>query len=305
MKVIYQGKEITKSIRVKKCTVKDTSGKSDSIDITFADSNNWYSWKPKEDDSISVEKDNYSSGTMFVNTIIPENGDFRILASSLPCRARNKRNKSYFDRTLENIIRECALESAMEYQVYGLDTSIHIPYIERNNEGCSAFLQRLLTLEGATLKCINNRYVIIGIQYAQDKENSQVITVNPAYDNVQHIKSGMRYKGITIKSLYGEGSAYDYSVNSERTHIICNDFPILSDIQAFRWARNKLLDLNRKTEKLIFSNMMFNPLITSMIKIGISSDTEIAGEWLVDEVIHDLIKNKTSFDLVRCVNTIQ
>lgn len=305
MKVIYKGVDITDKVKIESCSVKDRTGKTDTIDIVFNNMLDWYLWNPQEDDEISVENDEYSSGTMFVNTLIPDDQTFRIIASSLPCSARNKRNKSYINQTIESIVRSCALECGMDYQIYGIDKSIRIPYIERNNEGCTAFLQRLLTLEGATLKCINNRFVVIGIEYIQSRPATQTISLNNRQSGYQHVMSGKKLKGMTIKSALGEGSAYDLSVNDRHTHRILEQIPVLNDVMAYRWARNKLLDFNRKTESITFNSLQFNPKITSMIRIDIQSNTDSNGEWIVDEVVHDFIENKTKFSMYRCIDSIR
>lgn len=72
MKVIYQGTDITGYIHVQKCVVRDTVGRADSINIVLENPAGWYRWAPKEDDVIRVTHKGYTSGDMYVHTILPE-----------------------------------------------------------------------------------------------------------------------------------------------------------------------------------------------------------------------------------------
>lgn len=303
MNIYYNGTEISGLVQTKSCIVRDSANKADSLVIEFGNAGSWYAWKPQEDDRIVVEQDGYNSGIMYVNTIIPEDGNFKIVATSLPCRSREKRSKSYINKTIEEIIRSCALDSDMDYQVYGIDTGLTIPYIERNNEGNSAFLSRLMNLEGAVLKCVNGKYTIIGIEFAQAKNAGQTIVLSSKQRGSQYKRDGIKYKSLKIKSPYAEATATDSSVSDAGINITCDDVPVHNKLQAIRWAKNKLLIKNRQAESLTITSL-YNPLITSMIRIDIEGNTDATGEWLVEDVTHDLINKETTVVMHRCISTI-
>lgn len=306
MEVYYQGTDITDMVQVNSCIVRDTAaGRCDSLEIEFGNAAGWYSWGPEEDDKILVAHNGYDSGTMYVNKILPENGKYRILATSLPCRARSKANASFTGRTIEEIMRICAAVSGMDYQIFGIDPMAAIPYIERNNEGCAAFLNRLLMLESAALKCLDGKYIAIGYEYAQNRKASQTVTLAASQEGTKYRRDGTSYKGLTIKTPYANAKAEDSAVAESHARLtISGVLPAMNDIQAGRWARGKLLSLNRQCECVVMENT-FNAGLTALARIDIDGDTDATGEWLVDEVEHDMINLTTTATMRRCIVTIR
>lgn len=65
-----------------------------------------------------------------------------------------------------------------------------------------------------------------------------------------------------------------------------------------------LMKHNRQTESLHIKTQLDTGM-TAMVKVNIESETEAAGEWLVEEAVHDLKNNKTSMTLYRCRNGIR
>lgn len=302
MRVYYNGTDITEYVEVKSCIVRDLSGdKCDSINIVFENADTWFMWGTDVDDQIYIVDEEYESGAMYVNTVLPEDNTYRVLATALPERARNKGNNSFINMSLEEIMRSCAAISNMGYQIYGIDKDIIIPYIERRNEGCAAFLSRLLTLEGAVLKCINGNYVAIGIEYTQSLSTDIKLMIDAEQSGVRYMRKGKRARQYEVYSPYASATAVDVIADGIT---ISESMPVLDVVQAGRWARNKLLSHNMDVEHVYMSTDL-NSGYTSMIKIEIEGNTDATGEWLVKEVEHDLIRRSTFTTLMRCINTIQ
>lgn len=305
MNIYYQGTDITNYVTVRACTVRDTAGeRCDSLDIEFENAAGWDKWAPAEDDMISVYHNGYDSGIMYVNTVIPKEGKYRIFATSLPCKARNKGYASFRNNTLEDIIRKCAVACGMDYALYGVNGAVVIPYIERNNEGCAAFLARLLALEGAVLKCVNGKFTAIDILYAQDRDAMQELQATSDQADIEYSRNGLALRKVTISSPYAEASAYDAAVDESHNQLVISScLPVLNSAQAGRWARGKLLWVNRKCESMIIRNT-FNLGFTAMERIDVSSPLSVNGLWIIEEVEHDLINLKTTATMRRCIDTI-
>ena len=305
MEIIYQGTDITDMVQVNACVVRDTAaGRCDSLELEFGNAAGWYSWGPEEDDTIIAAHNGYDSGIMYVNRILPEDGKYRIMAASLPCRARAKEYKSYIGKTIEEIMRSCAAGSGMDFKLYGVEGGTVIPYIEQDNEGCAAFLHKLLTLESATLKCVNGCLAAISYAYAQGMAATQSVELLARQDGMRYHRDGTMYKALTIKTPYACASAVDELVASSHTRLIRNDIPAMNDMQAGRWARGKLLQLNRQCESVVMQNE-FNPGLTALSRVDITGDTDATGEWLVDDVEHDMINLTTTATMRRCWYTIK
>lgn len=305
MEITYQGYDITEWAQVRKCVCRDTAGnRCDSLDIEFENAAGWYRLSPREDDEIIVSHNGYDTGVMFVNTLLPEAGRFRMIASSLPCAARVKGYQSFTGRTIEEIMRACAMSSGMDFRIFGIDGSTVIPYIQRENEGCAAFLYRLLRLEGAQLKCTNGVYTAIGIEYAQARTAHQTIEVTADQAGMEYRRNGQTRRLLTVEAPYGTGTAQDLAVPADHGSMTVSDAPARSDIQAARWARGLLLDENRKCETLVMPSD-FNVGYTAMTRIDIEGGSDAVGEWLIQEAEHDFIEMKSKATMHRCIETIQ
>lgn len=305
MELYYQGKDITSKIQVRGCVARDAAGRrSDSLKIELDNAVNWHRWGPQVDDQIRVLHGSYDTGTMYLHSVLPEDGKYTILASSLPCRARRHEYRSFSGKSIEDIIRICAMVSGMGYQLFGIESKRTIPYIQQENEGCAAFLNRFLALEGAALKCINGKYTAIGIQYAQARPPHQTIEISASRRGFEYNKSGERIRSLTVRTPYGSATATDTAAQGTAAQLVLNDLPVRDSIQAGRWARGLLLSKNRFCEAAVIQSE-FNVGFTAMTRIDITGNTEASGEWLIEEAEHDFINLTSTARMHRCVRTIQ
>ncbi len=304
MEIYYQGYDITDMVTVNQCIARDTCGdRCDSLDIEFSNAAGWTKWGPKEDDQIAIVHNGYDTGPQYVHTVLPSEGNYRILAASLPGTARKKEYNSFSQKTIEEIISICAAKTEMGYQIFGVDKNAIIPYIEQDNESAAAFLHKLLTLEGAALKIVNGKYTAIDILYAQKRTAKQSLEITNNQEGVSYSKGAAGYKRIAIKTPYAEAEAEDTAETGTRElHI--NYLPARTDLQAGRWARGKLLTENRKCETV---NMQtdFNAGFSALVRVDIIGDTDASGEWLAEDIQHNFITSKTSIKLHRCIESIR
>lgn len=304
MEIYYEGTDITDDVQVTNCIVRDGCGeRCDSLEIEFENAARWYGWGPEEDDQIVVEHNGYGSGILFVNSILPEAGRFRILATSLPCCAREKAYRSFIGNTVEEIMRACADVSGLGYQLFGIDGGIAIPYIQRENESCAAFLHRLLKLEGAAFKCVNGKYTGIGIEYAQEQFPHQTIEITAQQEGAEYMRNGRKLKALTIETPCARATAEDADVPDAHGRITIGQYPARDSLQAGRWARGLLLHENRTCESLRIESE-FNAGFTAMVRVDIEGDTDAVGEWLIHEAERDLIAGTSTVKLHRCIRSI-
>ncbi len=304
MEIYYQGKDITGFVIVRRCVARDTAGgRCDSLEIEFENAEKWYGWEPEEDDKILVAHDGYDTGIQYVNTILPEDGRFRIIATALPCKSRRKQYRSFAGKTVEEIMQSAAMACGMDYALFGIDGKTIIPYIQQENEGSAAFLNRLLTCEGATLKCVNGKLTAIGLLYAQARRAHQTVELRADQRGAEYRRSGAKLHSLTVKTPYADASATDESVPTNHSTETVAEHPALNNIQAGRWARGLLLARNRTCESVILQSE-FNRGLTAMTRIDITGSTDATGEWLIETAEHDFINKKSSVLMHRCIETI-
>ena len=305
MIIIWEGTDITGYVTVRKAAARDTcGGRCDGLEIEFENAESWYRWGPKEDDQINVAHGGWDSGNLYLNTIAPTGGKYRVLGTALPCKARKRQWDSFENKTIEEILRRCAAQTGMEFACYGIERANRIPYIQRENESCAAFLNRLAVLEGAKLKCVNGRYTMIGLDWAQERNAIETIRSAADQDGIDYKRSGVTDKSITVITPYATGTAVDDAVDSTHTQTEITNLPATDNMQAARWARNLLKARNRKCESLTIQSK-FNPAWSAMCRVDITGGTDADGEWIIEDVEHDLQNETSRATLYRCIQSVR
>ena len=273
MQLFYEGTDITREVDVVKCVHRDVSGgRCDSIEIELENAAAWYRWQPKRDDMLEVQMDGYSTGILFLNSVLPTAGKYRIIATSLPSAARRKVYAAYEGMRIADIMASCAAECGMDSTLFGIDEDITYTYLMRHKEGAPAFLSRILQYEGAVLKALNGRLTAISIEYAQTMAAVQTIEISADQAGTHYLRrDDIKLAGITIKTPYATGGAEDADAPYGQREVF-TDHPVTDAAQAARWARGLLLCHNRIAEELTV-NMEFNPGMTAMTRIDIESAT--------------------------------
>lgn len=110
MRLYYEGVDITDDINIVSAVHRDISGgRCDCLDIALDHAQAWYRWKPQINDSIMMTHNGYFTGMLFLDTIAPpENGRYRILATSIKRSARKKQWYCYKNSTIKEIFELCA-----------------------------------------------------------------------------------------------------------------------------------------------------------------------------------------------------
>ena len=305
MEIWYQDTDITGSVIPSACVHRDVShGRADTLEITFRRSAAWHRWEPMVDDRIRVIESKYDTGILYVNTIVPEDDRYRMLATSLPSKAARKAWDSYKNLSLKEIIHRCAMECDMGDGLYGVSEDIRYPFLMRQNEGCAAFLERLAKCEGIALKAWGGCFRGIGIEYAQELDPVRSWGIDAEQDGVryQH-QPGKKYTALTVRSPWAEATARDDGAEVG-FQIIESTLPAMDAAQAGRWARGLLLSHNREADKLTIETK-FDPGATAMARANITGNTGANGEWIIDEAEHDLYNCRTTVKLLRVIRSIR
>ena len=300
MEIFWNGSDITGFVRPIHCLHRDGGGgRSDGLDIAFHQAEHWNRWDPQPDDRIEVKLKGYTTGTMYLNTSIPDRGKFRVHALGVPRAARRRESRSYENMTLRDIMENCAAECGMGWSLWGLDERQRYPYLLREDESAPAFISRLLEMEGAVLKAVNGKLTGIGVVWAQERSAARALYIRADNPGARHIKkwdaewSGLRVQGINLSA-----AARDTGVDLFHQPILCS-LPATDAITAGRWARGLLLHHNRKAEELTL-DMGLSSDMTAMVRADIEGGTKADGAWIVEEAEHDLMNGKSRVKLLRC-----
>lgn len=304
MQLYYEGVEISGQADIVSCVHRETSGgRCDTLEMELDHADAWFRWNPQVDDKIIAAMNGYQTGILYLNTVYPQNGMYRIIATSVPSAARRKANASYSNLTLTDLIESCAAECGMESGLYEMDGDIRYSYLLRSDASAAAFMNHLAEREGAAFKTAGGRFAMIGTRNMQATDAGQVIQIGTNQQGVTYIKrEDKKWSALRILTPEFECMAQDAGA-AHGNYITMTNIPATNEVEAGRWARGLLLTHNRKAEKLTVSSE-FNAGFSAMARIDIASETEMSGAWIVDEVEHDMVAAKSVATMVRCVETV-
>ena len=300
----YEGVDITDDVDFITCICHDmSSGECDCLDLKVDHAEKWFKWGPQKNDRIRVTRSGYDTKTMYLNTIVPENGAYRIYATACKSNPFTPRWRAYEDCTLEKICAICAGECEMDHRLFGVEGSIKYEYLLRENLSAPAFLEQIANREGAVLKTLNGRFTMIGIDYAQDLTAMHTVELDNDQWASEYIdRRDRNWSSVEIKTPYGHGIARDRRVSGQT--MVLTNIAVDNDAMAYRWARGMLQIHNRQSERLKIE-MDFNPGYTAMVRVDVESRTDANGKWIIDEVQQNLFEGRTSAKLSRCITGIR
>lgn len=305
MELYWNGTDITGKVNITGCIYRDAAGCSkDTLDITLDNAAQWYQWAPEEDDRITVNYNGFSTGEMYLDAVIPDRDQYRVIATSVK-RAGIRRAWNVFrDATLAEIMDNCASECQMTWQLYGTDGDLRYRHIIRRNEKATSFMKRIMFMEGAALKAYNGKFRGIDIQFAQKREPAQTLWIDDQQDGIKYQRRALlKYSRVIVQTPYAHAEATDKSVSAQHEIIITNE-PALDDAQAGRWARGMLTNLNREAEELRVEQGM-NTNMTALARVDIDGGTDADGRWLVQEAEHDFYNKRTVTTMHRVIDTVE
>ena len=301
--LFYKGEDITDSVDIIECVCRDVSGgESDCLNLKVDHADRWFRWGTQKNDTIRVTRSGYDTKTLYLNTIIPEDGAYRIYATGAKSVPFPARWQSFEKKTLSAIMGLCAGECGMGARQFGMSGGIMYEYLLRNNMSAPAFLEQLLSREGAVLKSLDGSYTAIGIPYAQGIAPKHVMELEDEQMDSEDIdRRDLSWSSVQIRTMFGSGTARDSSTSGQGR--VITDITVDNDAQAYRWAKGILLTHNRQSE-ILNIEMDFNPGYTAMVRVDVKSRTDANGRWIVDTVEQNLLDGRTKAKMLRCVDTI-
>lgn len=305
MELKWNGVDITNSVNITGCKhTENASQKSDCLELTLDHASRWYGYRPEEDDEIELMHEGYTTGKLYLNAIIPEGDQYRILATSVKRDAARKAWASYQNETLQGIFDRCAAECGMKGKLFGLNGQLSLPFTIRQMEGAGALLTRVGTREGACVKARNGSFLAVSVPYAQEREPDAGVSISAKDEGATwRRRDNTKYTSITVQTPWASATARDEGAKGNNASII-TCLPAMDNAQAGRWARGLLLMHNRGSETLSIQQ----GLKTSLAPMGImeiTGGTGMSGTWMIDRTVHDFMAKQTTVDLLRVIQTIE
>ncbi len=194
LKIFYNGTDITEAIDVNSC-VHDmfACSEADTLLLKFNDVNRvWDGWQAKAENIISVTYGIAKTGAMYIDTLVPKNGEYELRASSVPPTAKERHSKSWESVKFLQLCKEIADRHGLGFESYGVEDKLY-SYVVQENEQDFVFLQKRCELECCAFVVYDKKLVVYSEEYLENQEPLETVQVDTNGD--------FEYKNNTLKGL--------------------------------------------------------------------------------------------------------
>lgn len=252
LKILYNGKNITNDISVSSC-IHDmyACSQADTLVIKFNDPKRlWDGWKPSKKDVISVSYGIAKTGTMFIDSVIPENGLMTLRASSIPLTAKDKTDKSWENVHLLQLTKEIAKRHGLGFESYDVADKIY-DYVRQPNIPDFEFLQQRCNLESLAFVVYDKKLILYDEEKLETAKPVKEIKITTDNDFSYTDSSQNGYGKSKVTNGYLTGT---FESNSELDNVLTQtiETTISSQNEADRFAKGLLRQANKNLTKGIF-----------------------------------------------------
>lgn len=296
MNFIYEGKDITNYIDIKKADIIENSGIMFDNLLAYVNNsaNEWSQWKPKKNDRLEFKNNGFTSGNMYIDEI--EQQRALITLKALPIKQKDKQTntKIWEEIRLIELLNEFASKHGLTLKTYNLENYKYFKVNQINLTDFS-FLYSRCALEGYILKISNGEMIVYNEKYTESQSSGVSIDASEVDgDFIYKDKSDEIYGRCNIIS-----GNINYTFTAPKTYgptlnirgILVNDLA-----EAERFSRNLLRNKN-KFEKILRLSIKLNTCITAGNTVEIKNFGLPDGNYYIYQAIHKLTENTTKLKL--------
>ena len=300
LKVFYNGVNITNDISINSC-IHDmfACSTADTLTLKFNDINKvWDTWKPQNEDIISIVCGVAKSGAMYIDSVVPENGLMTLRATSIPPTAKTVNNKSWENVRLLQLAKEIADRHGLGFESYGVEDRVY-SYVRQENKPDFEFLQQRCELESLAFLVYDKKLVLYSEEYLESQKPVKTITIDTDKDFTYTNNAQKGYGKITVKNGNLTGTYKSSNGLSKVKEIIIQTY-VSGQEEANRFAKGILRQENKNLTTGIFKDAIMREFSAGSI-MGIK--TVGANSWngnaFISHIRQDYIKS-TSKVFFRC-----
>ena len=294
LKVFYNGTDITDSISINSC-IHDmfACSTADTLTLKFNDINKvWDNWKPQNEDIISISCGVAKSGSMYIDSVVPENGLMTLRASSIPPTAKTVNNKSWENVRLLQLAKEIANRHGLGFESYGIDDRLY-SYVRQDNTPDFEFLQQRCELESLAFLVYDKKLILYSEEYLESQKPVKTIKIDTDKDFSYTDNAQKGYGKITVKNGNLTGTYKSSNGLSKVKEIIIQTYMSGQD-EANRFAKGILRQENKNLTTGIFKDAIMREFSAgSIMGIKTTGASSWDGNAFISHIRHDYV-NSTS-----------
>ena len=292
LKVFYNGTDITEDISINSC-IHDmfACSTADTLVLKFNDINKvWDSWKPENEDIISIVCGVAKSGAMYIDSVVPENGLMTLRASSIPPTAKTVNNKSWENVRLLQLAKEIADRHGLGFENYGVEDRLY-SYVRQDNMPDFEFLQQRCELESLAFLVYDKKLVLYSEEYLEKQTPIKTIKIDPDKNFTYTDNAQKGFRKITIKNGDLTGTATSSNGLSKAKEIVISTY-ISGQDEANRFAKGILRQENKNLRTGVFKDAIMRDFSAgSILNIETPGTKSWNGQAFISHIRQDYVNS--------------
>ena len=292
--VVYvNDKDITNKIAVHACTYEmHAEGTADTLEIVFSDTKKeWDKWKPSDKgDTCRITDGAVDSGKMFISRIDPQNGTYKLTASSVPKTAYKVRSRSFNKLSLPQLAAKIAAEHKLKCKTYSVPETA-VEYTAQQGISDLAFLQRECDRKGCSFLVFDGTLCVYSQSYIEGREPSKTLT--PGISSSANVVSDAQsaYSSCELRNGTYTGTATDPAIHTDKIFRESVTDAWQSQADANAAAASRLRLLNKATQRAVLEMSTQRQLTAGSVFRLVCKGW--AGPAFIYRIRHDLLKKRS------------
>ena len=293
LRVYVNDKDVTESISVASCYYDmHAEGEADSLAITFSDTKKqWEKWKPSpQGDTVRITDGAVDSGKLYIDTLKPENGKYKLQAYSTPKRAYSTKSRSFENLNLRQIAGKIARDNGLLVRFFDVPDT-HFKYVQQRGKSDLAFLHQLCKQRGVSFTVYNEILNLYSERHIEAAKAAKTLSPGRNDDFTVTDDKHDSWGSCELRNGTYMGTASDASVKTGKVHrdTVQAAWDNQADANAAAAARLRQLNKNGKRAELVMSTQR-KLAAGSVVKLECNGWN---GNAFVYRIRHDLLKKSS------------
>lgn len=293
LRVYVNDKDVTDSIAVASCYYDmHAEGEADSLAITFSDTKKqWAKWKPSaQGDTVRITDGAVDSGKLYIDTLKPENGKYKLQAYSTPKSAYSTKSRSFENLTLQQIAGKIAKDNGLQVRFFDVPET-QFKYVQQRGQSDLAFLNNLCKQRGVSFIVYNECLNLYSEKSIEAVKASKTLSPGRNDDFTVTDDKQASWASCELKNGTYTGTATDASVKTKKEHreTVQAAWENQADANATAAARLRQLNKSSKRAELVMSTQR-KLAAGSVVKLECNGWN---GNAFIYRIRHDLLKKSS------------
>jgi len=296
MQLIYEGKDITGDVEIRKADLIDNAtGEFDSIELSFNDPKGlWSQWKPEKNHTIQVKESGFDSGVMYADELGQQRGLISIKALPVKQDAKTNNIKSWDNVRLLGLAQEIATKHGLTLQTYGVKDQLYTR-VDQYEQTDLEFLFKRCLLESCALKVSDGKLIVYDENYMETQ--TAVKTFNPDDMDGDFLFKNKSNQIFGVCKVSHKDIQYEFKApNTYGPTLKSFDIVLGSLGEAERFSKGLLRSKN-KLENTFSGVIRLDLGIASGNVLSMNNFGLADGNYFSYQVIHRLVQKRTSLRL--------